>query len=57
MENSRKNIIGQLSEKKTLKTPMNIIAKQRLLQERNNWRKEHPYGFSAKPMTAPDGES
>ena len=26
------------------------IAKERLLQERKNWRKEHPYGFIAKPV-------
>ena len=26
------------------------IAKERLLQERKNWRKEHPFGFIAKPM-------
>ena len=25
------------------------IAKERLMQERKNWRKEHPYGFIAKP--------
>ena len=26
------------------------IAKERLLQERKNWRKEHPFGFFAKPQ-------
>ena len=26
------------------------IAKERLLQERKNWRKEHPFGFIAKPL-------
>ena len=24
------------------------IATQRLMQERKNWRKEHPFGFTAK---------
>eukprot|EP00347_Sterkiella_histriomuscorum_P003324 403364722 len=33
------------------------IAKERLLQERKNWRKEHPFGFGAKPMTGDDKES
>ena len=33
------------------------IAKQRLAQERKNWRKEHPYGFIAKPLTSADGET
>lgn len=33
------------------------IAKQRLAQERKNWRKEHPFGFIAKPMPSSDGDS
>ena len=32
------------------------IAKERLVQERKNWRKEHPYGFIAKPMKEPGQE-
>jgi len=31
------------------------IAKERLLQERKNWRKEHPYGFFAKPFKTESG--
>jgi ubiquitin-conjugating enzyme E2 I len=30
------------------------IGKQRLLQERKNWRKDHPFGFIAKPMKEDD---
>ncbi len=43
------------------------IAKERLLQERKvsdylsklfyNWRKEHPFGFTARPLTSEDGET
>ncbi len=41
------------------------IAKERLIQERKvksfpnlqTWRKEHPFGFIAKPMTSEDGET
>ena len=33
------------------------ISKQRLMQERKNWRKEHPFGFTAKPTMAEDGET
>ncbi len=33
------------------------IAKQRLAQERKNWRKDHPFGFQAKPLTSGDGET
>ena len=36
---------------------MNNIAKQRLMQERKNWRKEHPFGFIAKPMQSSDGDN
>ena len=32
------------------------IAKLRLMQERKNWRKEHPYGFTAKPVAIPNGD-
>lgn len=31
-------------------------ALSRLSQERKSWRKDHPFGFVAKPETAPDGE-
>ncbi len=30
------------------------LAKQRLINERKNWRKNHPPGFIAKPMTEDD---
>ena len=33
------------------------IAKERLIQERKGWRKEHPHGFTAKPMMKADGET
>lgn len=36
-----------------------ILVKLRLqvlLQERKAWRKDHPFGFVAKPRTLPDGE-
>ena len=31
------------------------IARRRLQQERKTWRRDHPYGFVAKPRNAPDG--
>ena len=31
------------------------VAEGRLQQERKNWRKDHPFGFVAKPETRPDG--
>jgi ubiquitin-conjugating enzyme E2 I len=31
------------------------IARARLQEERKNWRKDHPYGFFARPATAADG--
>lgn len=31
------------------------VARGRLAVERKNWRKVHPYGFVAKPITKPDG--
>ncbi|KAA3488783.1 SUMO-conjugating enzyme SCE1-like isoform X2 [Gossypium australe] len=31
------------------------IARSRLAEERKAWRKNHPHGFVAKPMSAPDG--
>uniref|UniRef100_A0A6B2LN04 SUMO-conjugating enzyme UBC9 n=1 Tax=Arcella intermedia TaxID=1963864 RepID=A0A6B2LN04_9EUKA len=34
---------------------MSGIAKDRLAAERKNWRKEHPFGFYARPMRAEDG--
>ena len=33
------------------------IATGRLTEERKSWRKDHPPGFFAKPMTKPDGSS
>eukprot|EP01108_Squamamoeba_japonica_P009062 TRINITY_DN8303_c0_g1_i1.p2 TRINITY_DN8303_c0_g1~~TRINITY_DN8303_c0_g1_i1.p2 ORF type:complete len:171 (-),score=23.17 TRINITY_DN8303_c0_g1_i1:15-491(-) len=35
---------------------MSGIAKARLQQERRNWRKDHPYGFFARPDRTADGE-
>ena len=32
------------------------FAAKRLQQERTEWRKDHPFGFSAKPMNATDGK-
>ncbi len=32
------------------------FAAKRLQQERTEWRKDHPFGFSAKPVTASDGK-
>ncbi|OIW09459.1 hypothetical protein TanjilG_22733 [Lupinus angustifolius] len=31
------------------------VARGRLAEERKSWRKNHPYGFVAKPETKPDG--
>jgi ubiquitin-conjugating enzyme E2 I len=31
------------------------IAHKRLAEERKAWRKDHPYGFSAKPGKSNDG--
>mmetsp|Transcript_24621 Transcript_24621/g.50853 ORF Transcript_24621/g.50853 Transcript_24621/m.50853 type:complete len:163 (-) Transcript_24621:291-779(-) len=33
------------------------IARGRLAQERKAWRKDHPYGFHAKPVNSADGSS
>ncbi|MEW5310051.1 MAG: hypothetical protein WDW38_001883 [Sanguina aurantia] len=34
-----------------------MSAKDRLLQERKSWRKDHPFSFVAKPSDLPDGSS
>jgi len=34
---------------------MSGIAQARLAEERKLWRKDHPFGFVARPMTMPDG--
>ncbi|KAK7309181.1 hypothetical protein RJT34_05714 [Clitoria ternatea] len=34
---------------------MSSIARRRLTEERKLWRRDHPYGFVAKPDTLPDG--
>ncbi|KAJ1972357.1 SUMO conjugating enzyme Hus5 [Dimargaris xerosporica] len=34
---------------------MSGICKTRLLEERKQWRKDHPYGFYARPNKAADG--
>ena len=34
---------------------MSGVAHQRLSLERRSWRKDHPFGFVAKPQTNPDG--
>jgi ubiquitin-conjugating enzyme E2 I len=31
------------------------IARARLSEERKEWRKDHPFGFHAKPMKNADG--
>jgi ubiquitin-conjugating enzyme E2 I len=33
----------------------NGIALTRLAEERKQWRKDHPFGFYARPKTNPDG--
>ncbi|EGF97820.1 uncharacterized protein MELLADRAFT_114055 [Melampsora larici-populina 98AG31] len=33
---------------------MSAICKARLAEERKQWRKDHPYGFWARPMKNPD---
>jgi ubiquitin-conjugating enzyme E2 I len=33
------------------------VAKARLAQERKNWRKDHPFGFVARPQTNEDGSN
>lgn len=35
---------------------MSGVALSRLTQERKNWRKDHPFGFVAKPENKPDGK-
>lgn len=34
---------------------MSGVAQARLAQERKNWRKDHPFGFVARPETREDG--
>ncbi|BGO90198.1 hypothetical protein NBRC10512_002401 [Rhodotorula toruloides] len=34
---------------------MSGICERRLQEERKQWRKDHPYGFFAKPKKNPDG--
>ncbi|ORX71352.1 ubiquitin-conjugating enzyme [Linderina pennispora] len=34
---------------------MSGICKTRLMEERKQWRKDHPYGFYARPEKAKDG--
>ena len=34
---------------------MSGIAQARLSEERKAWRKDHPFGFIARPMKNPDG--
>ena len=31
------------------------VAASRLAEERRSWRKDHPFGYVAKPETLPDG--
>jgi len=33
------------------------IAQGRLKEERKNWRRDHPFGFYARPMAGEDGAS
>jgi len=33
------------------------LARARLLQERKQWRREHPYGFYARPDKGDDGDA
>ncbi|GFZ48700.1 Ubiquitin carrier protein 9 [Saitozyma sp. JCM 24511] len=34
---------------------MSALAQARLAEERKQWRKDHPFGFYAKPVKAADG--
>ncbi|KAJ1942103.1 SUMO conjugating enzyme Hus5, partial [Linderina macrospora] len=34
---------------------MSGICKTRLMEERKQWRKDHPYGFYARPEKSKDG--
>ncbi|RKO96312.1 hypothetical protein CXG81DRAFT_13405 [Caulochytrium protostelioides] len=34
---------------------MNALCRNRLMEERKSWRKDHPFGFFAKPHKKPDG--
>ncbi|AOA62480.1 SUMO-conjugating enzyme [Komagataella phaffii CBS 7435] len=34
---------------------MSSLCKSRLQEERKQWRKDHPFGFFAKPSKSPDG--
>ncbi|KAG5735937.1 hypothetical protein E4T56_gene4903, partial [Termitomyces sp. T112] len=34
---------------------MSGICRPRLAEERKQWRKDHPFGFYAKPSKSPDG--
>jgi len=34
---------------------MTTLCLTRLKQERDNWRKDHPFGFYARPIKTPDG--
>ncbi|EGD80100.1 ubiquitin carrier protein [Salpingoeca rosetta] len=34
---------------------MSGIAVERLMEERKNWRSDHPHGFAARPATKDDG--
>ncbi len=34
---------------------MSGLAQKRLMEERKTWRRDHPYGFGARPMTNDDG--
>ena len=36
---------------------MSDIAIGRLAEERKNWRKEHPHGFYARPVTKADNST
>mmetsp|Transcript_11450 Transcript_11450/g.32502 ORF Transcript_11450/g.32502 Transcript_11450/m.32502 type:complete len:157 (+) Transcript_11450:138-608(+) len=36
---------------------MSCVAKARLAEERKAWRKDHPFGFVAKPAQLPPGET
>lgn len=36
---------------------MSGIAQGRLKEERKNWRRDHPFGFWARPVNKPDGSS
>ena len=47
----------KLSKESYFRKRMSGIAQGRLKEERKNWRRDHPFGFWARPVTKADGSS